>query len=479
MPAPPTIAAIATPPGRGGIGIVRVSGADLGGLIDAIVGRAHAGTALRPRVATRVRFLDAHGSVIDDGIAIHYPAPHSYTGEDVVEWQGHGGPAVMRALLARCIELGARIAEPGEFTKRAYLNGKLDLAQAESVADLIEASTATAVRAAARSLTGEFSREVNALRDGLIELRAFVEATLDFPEEDVEFLRQGEVAARIETLRVRLTSITSRAKRGAVLASGLTVVLVGPPNVGKSSLLNRLAGEEAAIVTPIPGTTRDAIERPIEVSGVPLTIVDTAGLRETSDAVETLGIARTRAAIARADVAVVISDARDGTVADQREGIDAGRHESEAPRPSFVAGRQDPLEAELPEGLPRIRVHNKCDLAGIPPHALRDSAGTASIWLCALTGDGVPLLEAELRRIAGIGDTTEDVFLSRARHLEALGAATAHVDEANKLARVQRPAIELIAEELRGAQDALSSITGEFTADDLLGEIFGRFCIGK
>ncbi|MBS0325235.1 MAG: tRNA modification GTPase, partial [Proteobacteria bacterium] len=272
MPSVSTIAAIATPPGRGGIGIVRVSGAGLRSLIEAIAGRA-----LEPRVATHVRFLDAAGAVIDDGIAIHYPAPHSYTGEDVVEWQGHGGPAVMRLLLARCVELGARIAEPGEFTKRAFLNGKLDLAQAEGVADLIEASTAAGVRAAARSLTGEFSREVHALRDGLVELRAFVEATLDFPDEDVEFLRQGEVLARLGALRAGLSSLAARAKRGDALRSGLTVVLVGPPNVGKSSLLNRLVGEEAAIVTPIPGTTRDAIERPLEIAGMPVTIVDTAG----------------------------------------------------------------------------------------------------------------------------------------------------------------------------------------------------------
>lgn len=456
----PTIAAIATPPGRGGIGVVRVSGADLGPLVEAIAGRA-----LAPRVATHVRFLDARCAVIDDGIAIHYPAPHSYTGEDVVEWQGHGGPAVMRLLLARCLELGARIAEPGEFTKRAFLNGKLDLVQAESVADLIEASTATAVRAAARSLVGEFSHEVHALRDGLVELRAFVEATLDFPDEDVEFLRQGEVVAKIDALRARLATIVSRAERGAALQSGLTVVLVGPPNVGKSSLLNRLVGEDAAIVTPIPGTTRDAIERPLDLAGIPLTVIDTAGLRETADTVEALGIERTRAAIARADVVVVLADAREAAHDNARRG--------------GPAGKRDPLESELPETLPRIRVRNKCDLAAIAPHLVREEDGTPVIWLCALTGDGVALLEAELKRIAGVGDTTEDVFLARARQLAALRDAATHVDEAHRLAAVAHPAIELLAEELRGAQDALSSITGEFTADDLLGEIFGRFCIGK
>lgn len=462
MPTRPTIAAIATPPGRGGIGIVRVSGADLRGLIKAIAGRV-----LEPRVATHLRFRDAAGAVVDDGIAIHFPAPHSYTGEDVVEWQGHGGPAVMRLVLARCLELGATIAEPGEFTKRAFLNGKLDLAQAESVADLIEASTATAVRAAARSLAGEFSHEVHALRDGLVELRAFVEATLDFPDEDVEFLRQGEVVAKLDALRDRLTSITSRARRGVALRSGLTVVLVGPPNVGKSSLLNRLVGEEAAIVTPIPGTTRDAIERPLEIAGLPLTVVDTAGLRETTDTVEALGIERARIAIARADVAVVLSDAREVDVHGAKS-IGAG-----------AASASDRSEAELPATLPRIRVRNKCDLAGVAPRATREPDGTAVIWLCALTGAGVPLLEAELRQIAGVGETTEDVFLARARHLAALDEAASHVDEAFRLAAAARPAIELLAEELRGAQDALASITGEFTADDLLGQIFARFCIGK
>src|SRR4051794_6603166 len=297
LPAAPPIAAIATPPGRGGIGIVRVSGLDVAALVDGIAGRA-----LPPREATRVSFRDARGALIDSGIALYFPRPHSYTGEDVVEWHGHGGVAVMRLLLARCVELGARPAEPGEFTKRAFLNGKLDLAQAESVADVIEASTATAVRAAARSLTGEFSREVHALRDALIDLRMYGEATLDFPDEDLDLLREGDVAQRLAAIRERLDRVLRRARSGAILRSGMTVVLVGAPNVGKSSLLNRLVGEDAAIVTAIPGTTRDTVERQVEIGGIPLAIVDTAGLRDTEDEVERQGMARTRAAIARADV---------------------------------------------------------------------------------------------------------------------------------------------------------------------------------
>ncbi|HSQ80613.1 MAG TPA: tRNA uridine-5-carboxymethylaminomethyl(34) synthesis GTPase MnmE [Casimicrobiaceae bacterium] len=442
------IAAIATPPGRGGVGIVRVSGKDIAALIDGIAGRA-----LPPRIATRVTFRDAHGAPIDSGLALRFPAPHSYTGENVVEWHGHGGPAVMRLLLARCIELGARLAEPGEFTKRAFLNGKLDLAQAESVADVIDASTTAAVRAAARSLTGEFSAEVHALRDALIELRMYTEATLDFPEEEVEFLREGDVLARVAAIRERLSGILARSRRGAILRDGLAVVLVGAPNVGKSSLLNRLVGDEAAIVTPIPGTTRDTIERPIELAGIPLTIIDTAGLRETRDTVEALGIARTRAAIARADLALVLTDARDATG-------DAA------------------LAGELPAALPRIVVRNKCDLAGVAAR-IDHSDDVVEAWVSALTGEGIALLEAEMLRIAGAEHATEDVFLARARQVSSLADAEEHLSIAGEHAATRPPAIELFAEELRAAQQALSTVTGEFTADDLLGEIFSRFCIGK
>jgi tRNA modification GTPase len=459
----PPIAAIATPPGRGGIGIVRVSGRDITALIAGVAGRD-----LPPRMATRVVFRDARGGTIDDGIALHFPAPHSYTGEDVVEWHGHGGVAVMRLLLARCVELGARLAEPGEFTKRAFLNGKLDLAQAESVADVIEASTATAVRAAARSLTGEFSREVNALRDALVELRMYAEATLDFPDEDIELLREGDVAARLAAIRERLLRLLVRSRAGALLRSGMTAVLVGAPNVGKSSLLNRLVGEDAAIVTPIPGTTRDTIERQIEVGGVPLTVIDTAGLRDSDDEVERHGIARARAAIARADVALVVVDARDD-----------------------AHGKPPGIAPELPAALARIVVHNKCDLAFVAPHVARypaaldgahlpdDGRDVTHVWLCALTGEGVSLLEGEMLRIAGASEGLEDAFFARARHLEALDAAGGRLEQASEQLKHGNATLELFAEDLRAAQSAFSAITGAFTADDLLGEIFSRFCIGK
>jgi tRNA modification GTPase len=461
-----TIAAIATPPGRGGIGIVRVSGGGLAPLIEAIAGRT-----LEPRHATYVAFRDAQGATIDSGLALYFPRPHSYTGEDVVEWHGHGGTAVMRLLLARCLELGARLAEPGEFTKRAFLNGKLDLAQAESVADVIDAATATAVRAAARSLTGEFSREVRALRDALVDVRMYTEATLDFPEEDIDLLREGDIAKRLEAIRARLAALLDRARSGAILREGLAVVLVGAPNVGKSSILNRLVGEDAAIVTPIPGTTRDTIERQVEVDGIPLTIVDTAGLRATHDEVERLGIARTRAAIERADLALVLVDARDDTG-------DAARG----------AGSDAELLLELPPRLPRITVHNKCDLAFAAPRVERFAEDVAAgvarseathVWTCALTGEGIDLLRGEILRRAGVEHVVEDAFFARERHLAALAEARAHLDAAAAHAASAAPPLELFAEELREAQQAFASITGEFTADDLLGAIFSRFCIGK
>jgi len=464
--ASPAIAAIATPPGRGGIGIVRVSGGDLQVLIEGIAGRA-----LPARVATRVTFRDANASAIDEGLALFFPAPNSYTGENVVEWHGHGGIAVMRLLLARCVELGARLAEPGEFTKRAFLNGKLDLAQAESVADVIEASTAMAVRAAARSLTGEFSREVDALRDALIELRMYTEATLDFPEEDLDLLREGDVASRLSVIRDRLERVIERARSGAILRSGMSVVLVGAPNVGKSSLLNRLAREDAAIVTPVPGTTRDTVERPIEIGGVPLTVIDTAGLRDTEDEVERHGIARTRAAIERADIALLLVDAQDDDIRDE------------------VSAPVRTLAATLPAVLPRIIVHNKCDLALAAPHVERYPAEldegseqdciATHVWLCALTGEGVELLESEVLRAVGAEHGVEDAFFARERQLAALDEAKERLRQAALHLDTAALSLELFAEELRDAQTAFSSITGEFTADDLLGEIFSRFCIGK
>ncbi len=448
-----TIAAIATPPGRGGIGIVRVAGAELSSLIAGIVGRP-----LAPRHATLVRFLGADGSALDEGIALHYPAPHSYTGDDVLELQGHGGRAVLDAVLARCVELGARLAEPGEFTQRAFLNDRIDLAQAEGVADLIDAATATAARAAARSLTGEFSSAVDDLVARLSELRMFVEATLDFPEEDIDFVRAHDAAGRVGALRSSLASLVARARSGALLREGLRVVLVGAPNVGKSSLLNRLVREDAAIVTPVAGTTRDTIARPAEIAGIPLTFVDTAGLRETDDAIEREGIARTWAAVERADLAVVIVDARE--TGDALPADDAA------------------LVARLPLALPHIVVHNKADLVGrAAAVAVRERV--THVWLSALTGDGLALLEREVVALTGAGEHLEDGFLARARHVDALRVASRELDEADALIRAPSPPLELFAEALRRAQDALATITGAFTADDLLGMIFGRFCIGK
>jgi tRNA modification GTPase len=462
---PSTIAAIATPPGRGGVGIVRVSGARLDALIEGVIGVAPA-----PRVATVATFRDARGAPLDQGLALYFPAPGSYTGETVLELHGHGGPAVLRLLLARCVELGARLAQPGEFTQRAFLNGKLDLVEAESVADLIDAATATAARAAARSLTGAFSSQVHRLVDAVTELRMYTEATLDFPEEDIEFLRAGDVVAKLSGIRDTLAQVFARAATGALLREGLTVVLVGRPNVGKSSLLNALAREEAAIVTPVAGTTRDTVERRVEIAGIPLTIVDTAGLRDTADPVEAIGIERTWAAVERADLVLLLVDARAGA--------------------DVLDAEDQAILERLPPGIARVVVHNKADLAGIAPiSALRDNQGTARrhVWISAnLSGNrsgntsaGIELLEREVLHVVGAEVTTEDAFLARERHVLALRSASAHLAAAAELLAQAPPPVELFAEELREAQARLSAITGEFTADDLLGVIFGRFCIGK
>ncbi|HEY2817156.1 MAG TPA: tRNA uridine-5-carboxymethylaminomethyl(34) synthesis GTPase MnmE [Casimicrobiaceae bacterium] len=453
----PVIAAIATPPGRGGIGIIRVSGPALDHVIDGIVGKP-----LAPRLATQTIFLDAHGTALDVGLALFFPAPHSFTGETVLELHGHGSPAALRLVLARCLELGARIAEPGEFTKRAFLNGKVDLAQAEAVADLIDAATSTAARAAIKSLTGEFSRNVQAIVAAVTELRMYTEAALDFPDEDVDFLRAHDAFGRMQAIRELLEQLLSRSQSGALLREGLSVVLIGRPNVGKSSLLNRLVREDAAIVTSIAGTTRDTVERSVELAGIPLTVIDTAGLRETNDEVERLGIERTWAAVERSDLALLIVDARD--VVDTLDPADAA------------------LLARLPRSLPRIVIHNKGDLASIAPHVemrVVEKIPRCHIWLSALTGAGTELLEHEVLAMFSAQGTAEDAFLARERHLVALKGAGRHLGIAAFHIAEKSPPLELFAEELREAQNALGSITGEVTADDLLGVIFSRFCIGK
>lgn len=444
-PRPDTIAAIATAPGRGGIGVIRVSGPELCGF-----SRQLCSQEPQPRQATLAGFRDAEGRLIDTGLLLYFPSPHSFTGEDVLELHGHGGTVVMQMLLSRCLDLGARLAEPGEFTRRAYLNGKLDLAQAEAVIDLIDAATTAAARSAVRSLQGEFSREINALLEQLTELRALVEATLDFPDEEIDFLQAADAFGRLERLQQRLANVFDRAQQGKLLQGGLNVVIVGQPNVGKSSLLNRLAGDDLAIVTPVAGTTRDIVRTTLQIEGIPLHIIDTAGLRETDDEVEKIGIARAWREIERADLVLLLVDARSG-----------------------VGDAEQAILAQLPENLARVTVYNKIDLAERIAERHDEGCGVA-IFLSAKQGEGVDLLRSELLRIAG-WHPAEDVFIARERHLRALAATAEHL----VAARAQLSHLELLAEELREAQTALGTITGQLSADDLLGEIFGRFCIGK
>jgi tRNA modification GTPase len=441
-----TIAAIATAAGAGGIGIVRVSGPATKAIVAGVLG-----TSTAPRHAAYLDFKLANGELIDRGIAIFYPNPHSYTGEDVLELQAHGGTALMQILLARCIELGARQAEPGEFTRRAYLNDKLDLAQAEAVADVISAATAEAAKSAIRSLSGEFSQRINALLIKLIDLRMFVEACLDFPEEEIDFITQGRVAEKLGFIVDELQFVFSKAKQGSLLREGINVVLIGQPNVGKSSLMNQLAGEEIAIVTSIAGTTRDTIKNLIQINGVPLHVIDTAGLRETDDEVEKFGIARTWRAAETASIALLLLDATHG-----------------------ITETEKSILARLPQEIGKIWVHNKIDVAN-EPASVQEKNQDTHIYLSAKTGAGVDLLKNHLLKLAGYQNNSEGVFMARARHLDALAQVQAHLDIATKKINFA----ELVAEELRLAQDALGSITGEFTPDDLLGEIFSKFCIGK
>ena len=440
------IAAIATAPGRGGIGVVRVSGESLLPFAVALSGKLP-----QARRAAVVDFSAADETIIDRGLLLYFPAPHSFTGEDVLELQGHGGPVVMHMLLSRCVELGARLANPGEFTQRAFLNDKLDLAQAEAVADLIDASTSAAARSAVRSLSGVFSSEVRGLVADLTGLRMLVEAMLDFPEEEIDLVRDTDVAPRLRQLMVQLNRLRQRARAGSLLRSGLHVVLAGLPNVGKSSLLNRLAGTERAIVTEFAGTTRDAVRETIQIEGIPLHIIDTAGLRETDDVVERIGIERTWKEIERADVVLQVVDARAG-----------------------VTPADHAIAVRLPSAIERIVLENKSDLAGLEPRR-SEMGGRVHLCLSARTGEGLSLLHDELLRVAGWTGHGEDVVLARERHLQALDDAESFVSGA--VSRLGQ--MELCAEELRLAQEALARITGEFTADDLLGEIFSRFCIGK
>lgn len=458
MSHPDPICAIATAAGRGGIGVVRVSGKNLTTIIEGVCGRA-----LQPRHATFLPFQNADGSVIDHGIALFFEAPHSYTGEQVLELQGHGGPVVLQLLLARCLALGQaqglRLAAPGEFTRRAFENDKLDLAQAEAVADLIEASTEAAARSAARSLAGVFSQAVQALVKRVIDLRMLVEATLDFPEEEIDFLQAADALGQLQKIQHDLRALLEQAQQGALLREGLRVVLVGAPNVGKSSLLNALAGAELAIVTPIPGTTRDRVEQTIQIEGIPLHMIDTAGLRETQDQVEQLGIARTWDAVRNADVILHLRSV---------EEIENAEHITQA----NVLLEQ--LRAAAPTRVPCLTVFNKIDLTQTAPHST-----TEAVWLSAREHQGIDLLRARLLALAGWHSTGESLFLARARHVRALHAAQEHLQHAQQQATQQAQALDLFAEELRLAQEQLNSITGVFTADDLLGEIFSRFCIGK
>ena len=475
------IVAIATAPGRGAVGIVRVSGRGLAPWAAALCG----GRALPPRMAVYGPFRAADGQVIDQGLALWFPAPHSYTGEDVLELQAHGGPVVLQLLLARCLEVaaepqatddnaprlpGLRLAQPGEFTQRAFLNDKLDLAQAEAVADLIEASTEAAARSAGRSLAGAFSHEVETLRQRIVRLRMLVEATLDFPEEEIDFLQQADALGQLAAIDTALQAVRGRAHQGALLREGLQVVLAGQPNVGKSSLLNALAGAELAIVTAVPGTTRDKVSQTLQIEGVPLHIVDTAGLRgeaDASDEVERIGIGRSWDAIAQADAVIFLHDLtrRGQAVYEAAEAEIARRLTASA-------------------GARVLHVHNKADADRLPGRPADCAADETGITLSARTGAGLDALRRALLQRAGWQASTEGVFTARKRHLQALERCAGHLASARDHVHARHgvasdAALDLFAEDLRLAHDALSEITGAFTADDLLGEIFGKFCIGK
>ena len=443
-----TIAAIATPPGRGGVAIIRVSGARVPEISLALLGRS-----LNPRVATFAHFIDTDGKPLDDGLALYFSAPGSFTGEHVLELHGHGGPVVQDMLLARVLGLGARMAEPGEFSRRAFLNDKLDLAQAEAIADLIDSGSEQAARAALRSLEGEFSRRVHSIVEALVQCRMYVEAAIDFPEEEIDFLSDQEVTRRIEALLTEFDALEHDARQGCLLQEGMTVVILGRPNAGKSSLLNRLAGYEAAIVTEVPGTTRDVLRERIHIDGLPLHIVDTAGLRDDAGLIEAEGMRRARHEAGKADHVLLVTDASPGSAPPDRE-----------------------LLHEVQENIPVTIVRNKIDLGTESP-GVRQGRYT-EVSLSALTGEGLDLLRDHLKACMGYRSPDAGTLSARRRHLDALRRARSHFDEGCRQLTQQR-AGELMAEELRLAQQSLGEITGEFSSDDLLGRIFSSFCIGK
>jgi tRNA modification GTPase len=445
---PDTIAAIATPPGRGALGVVRVSGPETPRIAAAVLGALPA-----PRSACLRRFLEADGSPIDLGLALYFPDPASFTGETVLELQCHGGAFVLDRLLERVLALGARAARPGEFTERAFLNGKMDLAQAEAVADLIDAGSAAAARAAVRSMQGEFSVRIHGVQSLLTELRAFVEAAIDFPDDEIDFLSESALGERLRALFAAFDALAAAARQGVLLREGLHVVIAGKPNAGKSSLLNRLVGEDIAIVTALPGTTRDVLRQQVHIDGLPVILIDTAGLRAPADPAEEEGIRRAWAETRRADRVLYVRDASltDDALPEQLEG--------------------------LPPHVPITWVGNKIDLLGMPPR-VEVRAGATQVYLSARTGEGLELLRAHLKSSAGYDSPGSGTVSARRRHLDALDRARALVERAAETLRSER-AFELFAEELRLAQRALGEITGEFTSEDLLGKIFGNFCIGK
>jgi len=441
-----TIAAIATPPGAGGIGVLRVSGPHARAIARALTGKHP-----EPRIFHFAAFRDEAGGMLDRGLIVFFQAPQSFTGEDVLEVHAHGAPVVLDLLLQRICALGARPARAGEFSERAFLNGKIDLAQAEAIADLIASGSEVAARAALRSLEGEFSRAVRRLFDALVHVRAWLEAALDFPEEEIDFLSAPQLTSELAALRAQVDELLAAARRGVVLRDGLHVVIVGRPNAGKSSLLNALAQSERAIVTAIPGTTRDVLRESVNLDGIALTLVDTAGLRDSDDVVEREGMRRARQELAQADVAILVSDSAH---------VDADRE----------------LLAECAAGATRVIVHNKIDVSGEPVR--RDAvADELHLWLSAHSGAGIEPLRAELARLAGRGDGAQGAFSARTRHVQALQQVALHLH--NAALQLQQRSGELAAEELRQAQQHLSEITGEFTSDDLLGRIFSTFCIGK